>query len=78
MINYDRKNQEMEMTCDECGDAETFYGEWKDCIAESKEYGWRTYKEGEEWMHKCPSCMHKRPGSEESFAGVRRPSEEIE
>lgn len=71
MVEYDKIFHQMDMFCDEdtCNESSTFYGEWHECIRESKEEGWRSFKnDNDEWQNKCPFCMekgkHKNPFTE--------------
>lgn len=38
-------------------DGTTFIEAWGD----AKAMGWRAYKEGESWRHKCPDCSKRKP-----------------
>jgi hypothetical protein len=69
MIEYDRDgfgSGTMDIFCDgwdeeSCNEVATYYGSWSDCIAQSKDDGWVSFRDEttDEWVHQCPSC--KRP-----------------
>jgi len=45
--------------CDFCSFDQSYdYGrdEWSELMAEMKSDGWKTYKDGNVWKHKCPAC----------------------
>lgn len=69
MITFDKYNDDfdstgeddgcgsMTLTCDDCDFEEVFDdNDWQGCFADAKSLGWRTYKEGEDWKHRCPEC----------------------
>lgn len=58
MTEYEKDLELMTMECDGCSFASSFEGDWKDCIAEAKEEGWRIVKVGEEWRHYCEDCKY--------------------
>lgn len=48
---------EFEMTCDCCGNSQTFTDmDFYQMIEEAKSYGWVMFKEDGEWMHNCAGC----------------------
>jgi len=58
----DYKTKQVEFTCDTCGLSileEGVYSQadftftWEGL----KRDGWRCYKDGDAWLHKCPKCM---------------------
>jgi hypothetical protein len=59
MIN--RLDGKLVICCDFCSDEDASdtddfteaWGMWKDD-------GWRAFKEGGEWQHKCPNCIEDR------------------
>ena len=57
MVEYDNDFDQMELTCDGCGDSESFDGSWQECIDEAKENGWRIFKSGGDWHHYCSLCV---------------------
>lgn len=59
MIDYDYENSMMIMDCDVCGQQDsTFFGDFRECIREAKEEGWKIKKIGEDdWHHTCPFCV---------------------
>jgi hypothetical protein len=46
--------------CDNCGEEYAAAGEWKDVWESAKEDGWRAFKDGDDWQHKCPGCLNRR------------------
>ena len=56
MVEYSNGDECMQMSCDECGTVNEFYGSWQDCIKEAKSNGWRIYKDGDDWVHICDEC----------------------
>lgn len=65
MFQYDNDFHEGTITCDTCGDEENLNGSFQQCIADAKDSGWKSHKDGnDEWVHTCPLCVHK-PASED-------------
>lgn len=58
-IDYDNQAEAMKVYCDACDNRDEFIGEWKEAWDEAKSIGWRTYKENDEWKHKCPDCVER-------------------
>lgn len=56
MIDYNQRDLCMHMNCDSCSENDTFFGDFQECIDESKLGGWVITKEGEEWVHTCWRC----------------------
>lgn len=57
MINHDHKNSVMEIECDTCGNDAEFQGDFKYCISEAKEAGWKIIKKPSGFHHYCcESC----------------------
>lgn len=55
MINS--RNDEYTVTCDECGDSETFYADdWHAFLAKMQRQGWKNVKRKYEWEHTCEEC----------------------
>jgi hypothetical protein len=52
-IDYQKKDETMDMECDTCGTNEVFDGDFDECIAEAKDEGWIVRKDGDEWVHYC-------------------------
>lgn len=71
---FNNETDEMVMTCDICGNDELFYGDFKSCIAQSKEKGWKTFKEDEKWCNKCPSHEADEPVTKPSKPKMELPS----
>lgn len=68
MIEY--SHMSFEVTCDFCPYCEEFEldrNEWKLLILVMKEDGWRFSKEGDGWIHCCPSCVGKRPARNRGY-----------
>lgn len=60
MINFNKKFEEGTVTCDECGEEETFHAEdFPEFIARIKDVGWNVYKRGSIWEHYCYECRKK-------------------
>lgn len=56
----------MEMTCDMpgCKVTDYFDGDFRECIRQAKENGWRLFKtDSDEWEHYCPEHT-KEPADE--------------
>lgn len=46
--------------CDNCSnEIEVEANAWCDMIDEIKAEGWRTYKNGDHWLQKCPVCVRE-------------------
>lgn len=67
MITYDRDDRTMEMECDSCADADLFYGNFEECIAEAKECGWVITKEDGDWTHTCWACVKEENDPRNDF-----------
>lgn len=52
-IDYNNVLGEMDMECDECSTAESFDGEWQECLEQAKENGWSIEMVRGEWDHYC-------------------------
>jgi hypothetical protein len=61
-MSHDEDDGVHVFTCDACGEeysgdpGDTFQDTWR--IA--KNSGWRSFKEDNEWVHRCPLCVGKR------------------
>jgi hypothetical protein len=63
VVSLDRQSDLISMCCDDCGDTysvEHADDDFQAFIAGAKAEGWRIYKSGDEWLHRCPDCQHKR------------------
>ncbi len=58
MNEYINEEYKMEMMCDFCDECSEFIGTYEECIKESKQEGWKIYKQKEDWIHKCPLCVY--------------------
>lgn len=63
MIEEDKTFGSFDIFCDEisCGYSDQFHvsGDFYQAIKEAKEYGWSIKKDGDDWLHICPSCNKK-------------------
>jgi hypothetical protein len=48
--------QTLMFTCDECGVFIEGKGDFGAIWGPAKEAGWRAYREGDAWHHRCPDC----------------------
>ncbi|KKW13088.1 MAG: hypothetical protein UY48_C0005G0044 [Candidatus Gottesmanbacteria bacterium GW2011_GWB1_49_7] len=61
-VSHNSDWETFEVSCDTCSYSETFEDmTWKEMIQEMKDTGWRFSKEDDEWIHRCPTCVGKRP-----------------
>lgn len=53
-----REYGKIQFECDECGNTtKTHDKDDFDILKDNaKSDGWKTYKEGNEWKHRCPDC----------------------
>lgn len=52
-------------TCDFCGNyQETAEEDFVSAIEHIKMLGWRVFKKGQEWFHKCVACQDDRDGED--------------
>lgn len=56
MIEYDDEEETFVITCDKCGDEETFTGTWNDCIRQARVHGWVIKKAIISFEHYCGWC----------------------
>lgn len=54
--------RDVTITCETCDEEAIFeaddgYVDFRAMNAELKQSGWITYKDGDEWCHKCPNCV---------------------
>lgn len=70
-VYYDRDHREMILSCDNdsCNEESTFYGAWPECINESREEGWKAWREHSTgaWFHHCPTCKNAGADATEVF-----------
>lgn len=61
MIDFDKDFEEMEATCDGegCNFADTYFGDFQECIESMKEDGWLISYIDDEYYHYCPACRVK-------------------
>lgn len=51
------------ITCDRCEDDESFGTDtFSETVAWAREQGWKVFKNGDGWQHRCPKCS--APGAE--------------
>lgn len=51
--------------CDFCSDSfDTDEGEFVDAVDTIKKQGWRVFKKGAEWFHKCGCCLAEEAGKD--------------
>ena len=60
--------KDVTICCDTCDAERIFeangeYVDFREMNAELKESGWRTYKDNDDWCHKCPECLQNRRSS---------------
>lgn len=67
MIDYANYDHSMTMSCDgsDCIETIELRGDFRECINEAKENGWRVVHADngsidEEWEHYCPRCWANR------------------
>ena len=58
MYIFDDDLDEGSITCSECGEEETYRGNYLDCINQAKENGWRVVfdEEIKTYFHYCKKC----------------------
>ena len=60
MTEYDRRDETMNLICDECTSNEHFDGSWQECINAAKLAKWLIQKISETWLHFCsPACSER-------------------
>lgn len=61
MIERNKPFNDFDIFCDFCSNSENYdtNGDFYQMIKESKQDGWRMFKENGEWIHKCPVCCEK-------------------
>ena len=58
--HFDRHAENMEMTCDSCGESGEFYcTDFMEGIEQFKEDGWKIEHVDGDWEHTCPDCLNK-------------------
>jgi hypothetical protein len=58
MIEYNRDFAEYEISCDFCSeDIEIEADDWNDMLSQIDDEGWEYRIVGNEWKHKCPTCV---------------------
>lgn len=55
----ERAYGKIELLCDDCGDGNGVYDndDFIEMMRDSKNAGWKTTKEGDEWVHTCSDCQ---------------------
>jgi len=57
-LEYDRDHCILAIECDCCEASDEFEGDdFNEAFDEAKAEGWRAFKDGDDWMHKCPDCV---------------------
>lgn len=47
-----------EVRCDDCPFEEEYADNtWQEMLSQIYVDGWRTRREGDDWLHRCPSCV---------------------
>lgn len=58
---FEQHNGVFTIYCEErgCSESESFDtdNDFRSFIDEAKADGWKVYKDGDNWAHKCPSCV---------------------
>lgn len=51
-----------DITCNECRKEENFDtdGDFGQAIHDAKDRGWKVFKVGTQWQHKCPDCASEQ------------------
>ncbi len=61
-----------EYSCDSCNrKPEIYFGDFHSAMKEAKADGWRAYKEGSTWCHRCPECTKERTVLGKSFTKIK-------
>lgn len=56
-MTIEKYGHTFQATCDYCPeDLDTDEDEFMSAVASMKRQGWKVFKEGAEWCHKCPDC----------------------
>ncbi len=57
-MSITRDNGEVVFNCDKCPEiVETGEEDFQEAFAGAKSEGWRAVKIGNEWEHRCPTCV---------------------
>jgi len=57
--DYQFDESTFSVECDDCGENEEVEGTFQDCLDFMKNNGWRTKKDGNDWLNYCPECGEK-------------------
>ena len=56
-MTIESKQDSFIVHCDFCSNyLEVDSGDFKDVLKEMRFHGWKTFKEDDEWVNKCPVC----------------------